>query len=154
MFGVLMCSSLFMNVCKFTVSNALDMSRAIASVLCGGLCWLNLFVIVLFILCNAVVVECCLRKPCWCVFGVKFEVSWGRKIFSRFLAIGDKRAIGRYNVPIVGSLLGFGIGIIFASFQNLGIVLVFIAVLYICVRYCIARGPRCWMCLWRFWSVL
>ena len=36
--GMLVCSSLFVSVCKFTVSKALDMSSAIVSVLCGGLC--------------------------------------------------------------------------------------------------------------------
>ena len=35
--GMFVCSSLCMSVCRLTVSNALDMSRAIASVLCGGL---------------------------------------------------------------------------------------------------------------------
>ena len=72
--GVSVCSSLFVSVCRFTVSKALDMSSAIASVLCGGLCWLNPVVMMLFIVCSAVVVECCLRKPCWCRCGVKWEV--------------------------------------------------------------------------------
>ena len=54
----------FSSVCKLTVSNALLMSRAIASVRCGGLFWLKPVVIMLFIVCNAVVVECCVRKPC------------------------------------------------------------------------------------------
>ena len=57
-----------------TVSNALDMSRAVATVRVGGLCWLSLVVIVSFILCSAVVVECCFLKPCCvCTFGI-FEV--------------------------------------------------------------------------------
>ena len=46
-----------MSVCRFTVSNALVMSRAIASVLCGGFVWLNPVAIVLFMVCSAVVVE-------------------------------------------------------------------------------------------------
>ena len=53
-----------MSVCRLTVSKALDISRAIASVLCGGLCWLKPLVIMLLMVCSAVVVECCLRKPC------------------------------------------------------------------------------------------
>ena len=35
--GMSVCSSLCMSVCRLTVSKALDMSRATASVLCGGL---------------------------------------------------------------------------------------------------------------------
>ena len=35
--GMLVFSILFMSVCRCTVSNALDMSNAMASVLCGGL---------------------------------------------------------------------------------------------------------------------
>ena len=67
--------------------------------------------------------------------------------FSSILAIGDKRAIGLYEVPIFGSLLGFGIVTILASFHCFGIVFVLSAVLYMCVRNSMARGPRCFMCL-------
>ena len=93
-FGTVVCRSLCVSVCRFTVSNALDISSAIASVLCGGLCWLKPVVMMLFILCRAVVVECCFRKPCWCVCGVKLDVRYGRIIFSRVLAIGEMSAIG------------------------------------------------------------
>ena len=93
--GVDVCNSLFSSVCKLTVSKALLISRAIASVRCGGLFWLKPVVIILFIVCNAVVVECCVRKPCWCVWSGMLDVRWGRIIFSRVFAIGDRRAIGR-----------------------------------------------------------
>ena len=59
------------------------------------------------------------------------------------LAIGDRRVLGRYDVPNFGSLLGLGIGTILASFQDLGIV--FSDVLYICMRSSIDCGPRCLM---------
>ena len=36
MFGVLVCSIFLVSVCRCTVSNAFDMSRAIAIVLVGG----------------------------------------------------------------------------------------------------------------------
>ena len=54
---------------------------------------------------------------------MSFSVS-----FSKVLDIEDSNDIGLYDVPSFGSLLGFGIGMIFASFQ-------------ICGRlfYCIAR---------------
>ena len=45
------------------MSNALDMSRAVAMVLWGGGFWLNPLVIILFMVCSAVVVEC----VCVCV---------------------------------------------------------------------------------------
>ena len=47
--------------------------------------------------------------------------KYGRMIFSRVLAIGDRSDMGLYEVPMEGSLFGFGIGIIFASFQICGI---------------------------------
>ena len=43
--------------------------------------------------------------------------------------MGDRRAMGRYDVPNVESLCGFGMGIILAVFQSEGIVLVLSAVL-------------------------
>jgi hypothetical protein len=44
------------------------------------------------------------------------------------------------------SLLGLGMGIILASFHVCGMMLLFIAMLYILVRYVIALGPRCFKC--------
>ena len=48
------------------------------------------------------------------------SVICGRIIFSMILAIGESREMGLYEFPIPGSLLGFGIGMIFASFQICG----------------------------------
>jgi len=54
------------------------------------------------------------------------SVMCGRIIFSMILAIGESTEIGQstemglWEVPIPGSLLGFGIGMIFASFQFVG----------------------------------
>ena len=73
-------------------------------------------------------------------------MMWGRIIFSSNLAIGDKRDIGRYEGPMFGSLLGLGIGMIFASFQIWGMMLLFRERLYIVVRYWMAIGPRCFRC--------
>lgn len=47
-----------------------------------------------------------------------FEVMKGRRVFSSVLAMGERRDIGRYDVPIPGSLFGLGMGIILASFQE------------------------------------
>ena len=59
---------------------------------------------------------------------------YGRIIFSSVLAIGERRAMGLYEVPIALSLFGFGMGMIFACFQMFGIVLVLSAMLYNWVR--------------------
>ena len=46
--------------------NAFERSRAIVTVLLGRFLLLTPLVIVLFISCSAVVVECLYLKPCWC----------------------------------------------------------------------------------------
>ena len=48
------------------------------------------------------------------------SVMCGRIIFSMILVIGESREMGLWEVSIPGSLLGFGIGMIFASFQICG----------------------------------
>ena len=64
--GMLVLCNLFMSVCRCTVSNTFDMSRAIAMVRSGGCFLLNPVVMMLLMVCRAVVVECLVRKPCWC----------------------------------------------------------------------------------------
>ena len=48
---------------------------------------------------------------------------YGSSVFSIVFAIGDKREMGLYDVPRLGSLLGLGMGIILANFHICGIVL-------------------------------
>ena len=55
-------------------------------------------------------------------------------IFSSVLAIGEISAMGLCEGPCEMSLLGFGIGIIMACFQMLGMVFVLSTILYNCVR--------------------
>ena len=76
-----------------------------------------------------------------------FDVIYGRSTFSIVLAIGDNNDIGLYEVPRFGSLLGFGIGMIFDSFQIYGIQFVLSARFRVSVKYCIAIGPKCLRCL-------
>ena len=78
--GMLVLCSLCMSVCRFTVSNAFDRSRAIATVLLF-VCFLKPLVIVLLISCSAVVVECLCIKPCWCGSMIMLLVMCGRMIF-------------------------------------------------------------------------
>jgi len=50
-------------------------------------------------------------------------------IFSRTFAMGESSEIGLKEVPEHGSLFGFGMGMIFASFQICGMTFVFSAVI-------------------------
>ena len=52
--GMFVCVSLSINVCMFTVSNALLMSNATAMVRVGGMGWLKPVATVLLMLCSAV----------------------------------------------------------------------------------------------------
>ena len=62
--GMFVCVSLSINVCMFTVSNALLMSNATAMVRVGGMGWLKPVATVLLMLCSAVVVECLVLGTC------------------------------------------------------------------------------------------
>ena len=70
--GILVCSSFLISVCMFIVSKALFTSSAIVIVRAGGgVNWLNPFATVLFNVCSAVTVECCVLYPC-CVGGLVY----------------------------------------------------------------------------------
>ena len=62
--GMLICSSFLISVCMFIVSKALLISSATVIVRAGGAIWLNPFVTVLFTVCSAVIVECCVLYLC------------------------------------------------------------------------------------------
>ena len=78
--GILVCSSFLISLCTFIVPKAL----LISIVQAGGAIWLNPFATVLFIVCNAVTVECCVVLPpvfAWvCV--VCLQLCKEEKIFS------------------------------------------------------------------------
>ena len=57
--GMLVCSSFLISVCMFIVSKALLISSATVIVRARSAIWLNLFSTVLFTVCSAVTVECC-----------------------------------------------------------------------------------------------
>ena len=64
--GMLVCSSFPISVCMFIVSKDLLISSAIVIVRAGGAIWLNPFSTVLFTVCSAVTVECCvLTRVAW-----------------------------------------------------------------------------------------
>ena len=116
--GMLVCVSLSINVCMFTVSNALLMSNATAIGRMGGMGWLNPVATVLLMLCSAVFVECLVLNPCCVVMFGMFCVMYGIITFSSVFAITDRRDIGLYDVPILMSLLGLGIGMMLANFHT------------------------------------
>ena len=62
--GILVCSSFLISVCMFIVSKALLISSATLIVRAWGAIWLNPFATVLFHVCSAVTVECCVLYPC------------------------------------------------------------------------------------------
>ena len=70
--GMLVCSSFLISVCMFIVSKDLLISSATAIVRAGERAiWLNPFATVLFTVCSAVTVECCVLYPCCvCVFSM------------------------------------------------------------------------------------
>ena len=64
--GMFVCSSFLISVCMFIVSKALLISSATVIVRAGGTIWLNPFATVLFSVCSAVTVECCvLTRVAW-----------------------------------------------------------------------------------------
>ena len=82
MSGMLVCSSFRISVCMFIVSKALLISTATVIVRARGDIWLNPFATVLFSVCSAVIVECCVLYTCCVgVFGI-FAIMQGRRIFS------------------------------------------------------------------------
>ena len=67
----LVCSSFLIIMCMFIVSKALLISSATVIVRTGGAIWLNPFATVLFTVCIAVTVGCCVLYPCCVgVFGM------------------------------------------------------------------------------------
>ena len=65
------CSSFLIRVGMFNVSKAFLISSATVIVRAGGAIWLKSFATVLFSVCSAITVECCVLYPCCMgVFGI------------------------------------------------------------------------------------
>ncbi len=80
------------------------------------------------------------------MFGM-LSVMYGSRHFSSILTTTARSDIGLYDLPWCVSLFGFGIGMMFASFHECGMMFLFDAVLSNFVRYASPSGPRCLMCL-------
>ena len=111
--GMCVCISFLISVCMFVVSKALLISSATVIVSAGRAIWLNPFAMVLFSVCSAVTVECCVLYPC--CMGVLLCKEEGSSPVS--LQLPERRDMVLYEVPLSGSLLGFGIGTMLASFH-------------------------------------
>ena len=69
--GMFVCSSPLISVCMFIVSKALLTSSATVTARAGGATRFNPFATMLFSVCSAVTVECCVLYPCCMgVFGM------------------------------------------------------------------------------------
>ena len=101
----------------FTVSNAFFMSSATVIVRSGGLFWLNPVAMMLFILCNAVLVEWLLLKPCYVEIYVMLFMMYGSSVFSSVLL--SLREVRWVCMMCLYSCLFvcFGICMMFASFH-------------------------------------
>ena len=80
--------------------------------------WLKPVATVLLMLVSAVFVECLVLNPCCVVMFGMFCVMYGRITFSSVFAITYRMDIGLYDVPMLMSLLGLGIGMMLASFHT------------------------------------
>ena len=115
--GMFVCNSFLIGVYMLIVSKALLISSATVIARAGGAIWLNPFATVVFSVCSAVTVECCVLYPCCIsVFGM-FAVMLGRRLFSSVFAITERRDMGLYEIPLFVSLLGFRIGTMLAKFH-------------------------------------
>ena len=71
---MLVCSSFLISACMFIVLKALLISSATVFVRTVGAIWLNHFATVLFTVCSAVIVECCVLYTCYVVVFGMFAV--------------------------------------------------------------------------------
>ena len=94
---------------------------------------MNPFATVLFNVCSAVTVECCILYPC-CVGLFECLLLCKEEGSSPVSAITERRDMGLYKVPLSMSLLGFGIGTMLANFHMCCIILLSSAVLNMRVR--------------------
>ena len=117
--GMFVCSSFLISVCMFIVSKALLISSATVIVRAGGAIWLNPFAMVLFSVCSAVTVECCVLYPFgWvCLLCLLCLLLCKEEGSSQVSAITERRDMGLYDVLLFVSLLGFGIGTMLANFH-------------------------------------
>ena len=92
------------------------------------------------------VVECLALNPCWVLLTGKERVRKGRISFSRILAAGQRREMGRKDLPWTAGLPALRIGMMMAVFQMEGMVAELMERLKMSVRYEMPEGPRFLRC--------
>ena len=110
------CSSFLISVCMFIMLKALLISSPTVIVRTWKTIWFNPFDTVLFSVCSAITVECCvLNRVAWvclvCLLICKEEGS------SPVTAIIGRRDMVLYEVPLSVSLLVLGIWTLLANFH-------------------------------------
>ena len=105
--GILVCSSFIISVWMFIVSKVWLISSATVIVREGRAIWLNHFATVVFSVCSAVTVECCVcTRVAWVC--LVWLLSCKEEDSSPVSAITERRNMGLYELPM--SLLAFGDG--------------------------------------------
>ena len=95
--GILVYISFLISVCTFIVLKVLLISSVTVIVRAGGAIWLNHFATVLFTVCSAVTVECCVSYPCLIpVFGTRGWYPW-------LVPVVGTRGWYPWLVPVVGT---------------------------------------------------
>ena len=94
--GMFVWCRLCVGVCMLTVSNNLLISSVTVIVCSTGLFWLNLFAMVLFIVCRAVLVDWLILKPC-CV-----EIC--ETLFVMYVFSSERSEMSMYHVSMFMSL--------------------------------------------------
>ena len=136
--GILVCISFLISVCMFILSKALLISSATLIVRAGGAIWLNPFAMVLFNMCSAVTVECCVLSPCYMGLLLCKEES-SSPVSLQLQRRGIWACIYVFD--------GVGMGTMSASFHMCGIMLVLRLVFNMLARNASSRGPMCLWCM-------
>ena len=114
--GILVCNNFLISVCM--MSKVLLVSSATVIVRAGGAIWLNPFASVLFTVCSAVTVECCVAWVCLVYFLLCKKEGCSQ------VSMTDRRDVGLYEVTLSMSLLVFGMETMLVNFHMCGIILV------------------------------
>ena len=107
--GILVCNSFLISGCMFIVSKALLISSATMIVSVGGAIWVNPFATVLFTVCSAVTVECCVLYPCIWYFCYLLCMEEGSSPVSLQLLRGEICACRRCPCLCLCWVLGWGL---------------------------------------------
>ena len=99
----------------------LTLSGCVVSICCVGLmCFaINLIIVPGMFVCSSFLISACMFivSTALLISSATVIVRAGRMLFSSVSAIAERRDMGRYEVPLSVTLLGFGIGTMLAKFH-------------------------------------